>query len=89
MKKLDYFIQIAENRLSEFGEYSMVSFDSDYDYLVNTCEEVDDNVTWDVLKDALIQDGYYYDYMDESIVTPQVATDMGLDDEYWDDEEDV
>ena len=87
MKNLDYFIQIAENRLSNFGEYSCASFDSELNYLVDTNEEIDDNVTWDTLKDALIQDGYYYNYQDESIVTPQVATDMGLDDEYWDDEE--
>lgn len=79
MKKLDYFIKIAENRLSEFGVFSMSSFDSEFYYLINTNEEIDDNVTWDALKDALIQDGYCY--YDESIVTPQVASEMGLDDD--------
>lgn len=87
MKNLDYFIQIAESRLSDYGEFSMNAFYSECGYIIDACEEIDDNVTWDALKDALIQDGYYYNYQDESIVTPQVATDMGLDDEYWDDEE--
>ena len=86
MKNLDYFITIAENRLSEFGEFSMGDFDSEFSYIVNTDEEIDNNVTWDALKDALIQDGYYYNDIDESIVTPQVASDMGLDN-YWDDDE--
>lgn len=79
MKSLNYFIKIAENRLSEFGEFSMSSFDSEFGYLIDANEEIDDNVTWDALKDALIQDGYCY--FDESIVTPQVASEMGLDDE--------
>ena len=77
MKTKYYFINRAEKHLN-----NGFSFDeSDFDDIINELEQENEEyepITWESLRDALIEDGWKYCYWEYSIVTDTYAKELGL-----------
>lgn len=77
MKTKYYFMERAENRLN-----NGFNFDSlNYDNLINELElenEEYEYISWEELKDKLIENGYKYCDFEDSIVTDEYAKELGL-----------
>ena len=84
MKNINYFIERAEKDLENGFGFSVDSFNSIINQLERENEEYEP-ITWEELKDELIDKGHYYCYWQETFVRDrEEAKELG-----WIDEDDL
>ena len=81
MKTKNYFIEIAEKRLDNGFSFYETNFDDIINDLEQKNEEYED-ISWEELKDELIEEGWKYCYWEDSIITDEYAKEIGLIDDY-------
>ena len=85
MKNKYYFFNRAEKHLNN----GLSFFENDFDCIINELEQDNEEyepITWEELKELLIEEGYYYCYWEDSINDYEYAKEIGLIDDDEDDE---
>lgn len=85
MKNKFYFFNRAEKHLDN----GLSFYENDFDSIINILEQDNEEyepITWEELKELLIEEGYYYCYFKDAIVNDEYAKELGLID--YDDDED-
>lgn len=87
MKTKNFFINRAEKRLNNGFSFDSLNYDNIIEELELENEQYE-YISWEELKEELINNGWKYCYWEDSVITDEYAKELGLIEDYEDDDND-